>query len=140
MPSPQVVMERRSKAAADSNADEGIRRWSGSFMKRGALPAKKLSSSSSRPTTVGLTPTSRHAVEARVDAIEAEIRAAVDARLGEKENVPAGGAGIEVIGHASGGDIIYDLSPDDLEKEFYAHWHRSICLRRPSLLVRLWSS
>ena len=39
--------------------------------------------------------------------------------------VPAGGAGIEVIGHASGGDFIYDLSPDDLEKEFYARMARA---------------
>ena len=37
-------------------------------------------------------------MEVRVDAIEAEIRAEVDAKLGEKEKVPAGGAGIEVIG------------------------------------------
>ena len=89
-------------------------------MKRGTLPVKKLSSSSSRPTTAGLTPTGRPAVEAQVDTIKAKIRAEVDARLGEKENVPTDGAGIEVIGHASSGDIIYDLSPDDLEKEFYA--------------------
>ena len=55
-----------------------------------------------------------------MDAIEADIRAEVDARMGEKVDVSAGGASIEVIGHASGGDFIYDLSPDDLEKEFYA--------------------
>ena len=35
-------------------------------------------------------------------------------------DVPAGGANVEVIGHASGGDFIYDLHPGDLEKEFYA--------------------
>ena len=35
-------------------------------------------------------------------------------------DVSSGGIGIEVIGRASGGDFIYDLIPDDLEKEFYA--------------------
>ena len=82
MPSPQVVRERRSKAAADSDAGEGIHRQGGSFMKRGALPAKKLSLTSSRPTTAGLTPAGRLAVEAQVDAIEADIRAEVDAKMG----------------------------------------------------------
>ena len=35
-------------------------------------------------------------------------------------DVPAGGADDEVIGHALGGDFIYDLNPGDLEREFYA--------------------
>ena len=89
-------------------------------MKRSALPVKKLSSAFSRPTTAGLTPAGRLAVEAHVDAIEADIRAEVDARMGEKTDVSAGGASTEVIGYASGGDFIFDLNPDDLEKEFYA--------------------
>ena len=89
-------------------------------MKRGALPVKKLSSSSSRPTTAGLTPTGRPAVEAQVDAIEADIRAEVDAKFAEKEKVLADGAGIEVIGHAPGDDFIFYSNQDDLEKEFYA--------------------
>ena len=89
-------------------------------MKRGALPVKKLSSASSRPTTAGLTPAGKLTVEAQVDAIEADIRAEVDARMGEKTDVPAGGTSAEVIGRTSGGDFIYDLNPGDLEKEFYA--------------------
>ena len=35
-------------------------------------------------------------------------------------DVPTGGTSTEVIGRAFGGDFIYDLSPNDLEKEFYA--------------------
>ena len=89
-------------------------------MKRGELPAKKLSLSSSRPTTPGLTPTGKLAAEAKADAIVADIRAEVDARMAEKTDVPTGGASAEVIGHAPGGDFIYDLNPGDLEKEFYA--------------------
>ena len=89
-------------------------------MKRSALPVKKLSLASIRPTTAGLTPAGKLAVEAQVDAIEADIRAEVDAKMGEKVDISSGGAGIEVIGRASGGDFIYDLSPGDLEKEFYA--------------------
>ena len=120
MPSHQIAKERRSKAAADLDAGESIRRRGGSFMKRGALPAKKLSSASIRPTTAGLTPAGRLAAEAQLDAIEADIRAEVAARMGEKVDISAGGATIEVIGRAPGGDFIYYLSPDDLEKEFYA--------------------
>ena len=89
-------------------------------MKRIMLPTKKLSSAPSRPTTAGLTLAGKLAVEAQVDAIVADVRAEVDARMGEKVDVSTGGPSIEVIGLASGGDFIYDLSPDDLEKEFYA--------------------
>ena len=109
-------------------------------MKRSALPVKKLSSASSRPTTAGLTPAGRLAVEAQVDAIEADIRAEVDARMGEKVDVSAGGAGIEVIGRASGGDFIYDLSRMIWKRSFMLVWHRRIWPRRPSMPVRLWSS
>ena len=120
MPSPQIVKERRWKAATDSDAGEGIRRRGGSFMKRGELPAKKLSLTSSWPTTAGLTPAGKSAAEAKADAIVADVRAEVDARMAEKTDVPTGGANAEVIGHAPGGDFIYDLNPGDLEKEFYA--------------------
>ena len=89
-------------------------------MKRAVLPVKKLSSSSSRPTTAVLTPTGKPAVEAQVDAIEAEIRPEVDAKLAEKEKVPADDAGTEVIGRVPGDDFIFDSNQDDLEKEFYA--------------------
>ena len=60
------------------------------------------------------------AAEEKVDAIVAEARAEVDARMEEETDVPAGGANDEVISHAPGGDLIYDLNPDDLEREFYA--------------------
>ena len=50
----------------------------------------------------------------------ADIRAEVDARMGEKTDVSAGGASTDVIGHTSKGDFIYDWNPSDLEKEFYA--------------------
>ena len=56
-------------------------------MKRGVLPAKKLSSASSRPTTAGLTPAGKLTAEAQADAIVADIRAEVDARMAEKEDV-----------------------------------------------------
>ena len=84
------------------------------------LPAKKLSSVPSRPTTAGLMPAGKPTAEAQADAIMADIRAEVDARMAEKTDVPSGGANVEVIGHAPGGDFIYDLNPGDLEKEFYA--------------------
>ena len=92
----------------------------GTFEKRGVLPAKKLASTSSRPTTAGLMPTGKLTAEAQADAIVADIRAEVDARLAKKADVPTGGANDEVIGHAPGGDFIYDLNPGDLEREFYA--------------------
>ena len=65
-------------------------------------------------------PAGKLTAEAQADAIVADIRAEVDARMAEKTDVPADGANVEVIGHAPGGDFIYDLNPGDLEKEFYA--------------------
>ena len=78
MPSLQIVKERRSKAVADSDAGKAIRKRGGSFVKRGVLPAKKLSWASSWPTTAGLAPSGKSKAE-RVDAIEAEIRAKIAA-------------------------------------------------------------
>ena len=89
-------------------------------MKRGELPAKKLSLSSRRPTTAVLTPAGKTAAEAKADAIVADIRDDVDTKMAEETDVPAGGTSAEVIGHASCGDFIYDLNPGDLEREFYA--------------------
>ena len=89
-------------------------------MKQSVLPAKKLASTPSRPTTAGLTLAGKSSAEAQADEILAEIRAEVDARMAEETEVPAGGANDEVIGRALGGDFIYDLNPGDLEREFYA--------------------
>ena len=117
---PLVLKERQSKSAADVDAGVAPPKQRGTFQKRGVLPAKKLSSKRTRPTTAGLTLARKLSAEAKADAIVAEVRAEVDARMAEESVVPAGGANVEVIGHASGGDFIYDLHPGDLEKEFYA--------------------
>ena len=71
-------------------------------------------------------PAGKPTAEAQADAIVADIRAEVDAWMGEKTDAPAGGASAEVIGRTSGGDFIYDLNPGDLEKEFYAQDRKSV--------------
>ena len=116
VPSRQVLKERRSKLAADVDAGAVPHKRKGAFTKPSMLPAKKLASTPSRPTTADLTPAGKPTAEAQADAILAEIRAEVDARMAEEMDVPAGGANVEVIGHASGGGFIYDLHPGDLER------------------------
>ena len=49
-------------------------------MKRSVLPAKKVSPELSRPTTAGLEPSGKPAVEKKVDAIEAAAKAKVAAK------------------------------------------------------------
>ena len=79
-PSKLVVRESRSKTAADKDAGKVSRKRGGSFIERGMLPAKKLSSASTRPTTAGLAPAGKSVVEETVDTVEAKIRAEVTER------------------------------------------------------------
>ena len=120
VPSRQVLKERRSKSAADVDAGAVPHKRKGAFKRQSVLPTKKLASTPSRPTTAGLTPAGKLTAEAQADAIVADIRAEVDARMAEESDVPAGGANVDVIGHAPGGDFIYYSHPGDLEREFYA--------------------
>ena len=99
-------------------------------MKRSALPVKKLSSAPRRPTTAGLTPAGKLATEVQADAIVADIRAKVDARIGEETDVSAGGANTEVIGHTCGGDFIYDLNRVIWKRSFMLVWRRRIWPRK----------
>ena len=59
----------------------------GSFASRSILPAKKLSSASSQPTTAGSAPSGKSAAEKDVDAIEAaaQARLAAAPRIRMKE-------------------------------------------------------
>ena len=84
-PSKQILKERRSKAATDSNAGVVSRKRGGSFMKRGVLRAKKLSSALIRPTTAGLAPSGKSAAEKEVESIEAAVRAKAAAAEKEEE-------------------------------------------------------
>ena len=104
-------------------------------MSRNVLPAKKLSSASSRPTTPGLAPSGKAAVEEKVDAIVAESRARLAREAQEKEEEeekrrgPAPGDDAEVTGRALWADPDSDLGPEDLEKAFYA------CLAQVDLCI-----
>ena len=76
--------ERRSKSAADVDAGAVPHKRRGAFTKQSVLPAKKLASTPSRPTTAGLTLAGKPTAEDRADAIVAEVRAEVDARMAEE--------------------------------------------------------
>ena len=127
VPSKLVMRERRSKTAADTDAGKVSRKRGGSFIKRGMLPAKKLSSAPTRPTTVGLAPAGKSAVEKRVDAIEAQIRAEFAAKQQkeeeeeEKQKDLAGGTSTQVVSHTLAVDPDRDLSVEDMEKYVYAY-------------------
>ena len=136
---PLFLRERRSKSAADADAGAVRRKRRGEFKRQSVLPAKKLASPPSRPTTAGLTPAGKPTAEERADAIVADAWAEVDARTAKETGVPAGGTDDEVIGHVLGGDFIYDLNPSELEKEFYARSAQEIgrasCRERVYVLV-----
>ena len=132
LPSPQIAKERRSKAAADSDAGESVRQRGGSFMKRGALPAKKLSSVFSWPTTAGLTPAGKSTAEKKVDAIVEEAIAKIAAKQKEEEEAErpealAGGTSAQVINPTLDPD--YDLSVEDMEKAIYAELAKADLIR-----------
>ena len=63
-------------------------------------------STPSRPTTASLAPAGKPTTEERADAVVAEARAEVDARMAKEAGVPAGGTDDEGIGHVLGGDFI----------------------------------
>ena len=124
-PSKQILKERRSKTAADSDAGKVSHKRGGSFMKRGVLPTKKLPSALSRPTTASLVPSGKLAVERKVDAIEAEVRAMVVAKEKEeeereKQKALAGRTSAKVTGHTLEVDPDCDLSVEEMEKAIYA--------------------
>ena len=54
-------------------------------MKRSMLPAKKLSSALSRPTTAGLAPSGKATAEEKVDAIVDEVHARLAREAQEKQ-------------------------------------------------------
>ena len=125
-PSKQVMRERRSKTAADTDAGKVSRKWGGSFMKRGTLPAKKLSLASTRPTMAGLAPAGKSIVEENVDAIEAEIRAEVAAKQRKEEEEKKlktldGGTSTQAVSRTLAVDPDHDLSVEDMEKAVYAY-------------------
>ena len=84
-PSQQVLKERRSKAAAESGTVKVPARRGGSFVSRNMLPAKKLSTASSRPTTACLAPSGKPSAEQKVDAIMAATRARLAREAREKD-------------------------------------------------------
>ena len=98
----------------------------GAFKKRGALPAKKLTSTPSRPTTAGLAPSGKSAAEKKVDAIVEEARTKIAAKQREEEEddklkALAGGTSNQVVNPSPAVDPDHDLSVEDLEKAIYAY-------------------
>ena len=125
-PSQQVLKERRSKSAANVDVGPASCKRVGAFEKRGVLPAKKLSSTPSRPTTAGLAPSRRLAAEKKVDAIVEEARTKITAKQREEEEADklkasAGGTSNQVVNPSPAVDPGHDLSVEDLEEAIYAH-------------------
>ena len=93
-------------------------------MKRGVLPAKKLSSALIRPTTAGLAPSGKSPAERKVDAIEAEARATIAAKEKleeEKQKGLAGWTGAQVVSRILETDLDHVSSVEDMEKAIYAY-------------------
>ena len=95
-------------------------------MKRGMLPAKKLSSTPSRPTTAGLAPSGRLAAEKKVDAIVEEAKTKIAAKQKEEEEAEklkalASGTCAQVVNPTLEVDPDHELSVEDMEKAIYAY-------------------
>ena len=84
-----------------------------------------LSSTPSRPTTAGLVPSGRLAVEKKVDAIMAEARTKIAAKQKEEEveklTALASGNSAQVVNPTLAVDPDDDLSVEDMEKAIYAY-------------------
>ena len=121
--------ERQSKLAADVDAGSVSHKRRGSFMKRGVLPAKKLSSTPSRPTTAGLAPSGRLAAEKKVDAIVEEARTKIAAKQKEEEEAEktkalVDGSSTQVVNPTLAVDLDNDLSLRTWKRLFMHIWRR----------------